>query len=235
MSMIEVRKASNPRRELVREELLTRAAEVFEAKGFAQTRLEDIALALNLKRSALYYYFQTKNDILRALVEQYAENVASKMEEIAANHPGTYADKLRALLSSSILDRMEGGARFRALDGVGAEMPEDIKKSFAHARRRILDIYVATIRDGMDAGEFRSLDPGVAALAVLGVANWTSWWYRPNGRQEPQELARTLIDIAIQGLVPSEADRAQRRSATEIIGFIENDLAELRRLTDRQN
>lgn len=233
--MNDVTKSKNPRRELVREEILTKAAEVFEQKGFAQTRIEDIASALDLKRSALYYYFKTKNDILHALVEDYVESKAREMEELVVNHTGSPIEKLRALLSTSILNRTLGGARVRALDGVGAEMPAETKTAFEHARRKILDLHIQVIRQGMDAGDFRSIDPRIAALAVLGVASWTSWWYSPGGRRDPQEIAQILVDIAINGLVRSELDRAQGKSPGEIIALIQKDLAELGQAISSEN
>lgn len=229
LAMNETKKTKSPRRELVREEILTKAAEVFEQRGFTQTRIEDIARALDLKRSALYYYFKTKSDILHALVEDYVESKAREMEELLTNNSSSPSEKLRALLSASILTRTSGGARVRALDSVGTEMPSETKAAFKHARRKILDLHVQVIREGMEAGEFRSIDPRVAALAVLGVVNWISWWYSPTGRHDPPELAQVLVDIAINGLIRSELDRAQGKSPTEIIALIHKDLAELQR------
>jgi hypothetical protein len=64
-------------------------------------------------------------------------------------------------------------------------------------------------------------------MAVLGIANWTSWWYSPGGRLGPTELAETLIDIAISGLRRTDLDRAQGRPLKDIIAFIRRDLSEV--------
>ena len=228
---VEVKQEStSPRRELVREELLTKAAEVFEQKGFAQTRVEDIAKALGLKRSALYYYFETKNDIARALVEEYLSRKASDFGEIVSASAGSPTEKLRALLTEQILNRTtDGGARARALNKMGPEIPGELKAALQDGRRKIRDIYVKVIRDGIDAGEFRQVDPKIAALAVLGVANWTSWWYSPGGRLEPGALAETLVEIAIGGLRRIDDRRARSRSSKEIVADIGRDLVELER------
>lgn len=225
--MTEVQSA--PRHQLVRDEILTKAAEVFEQRGFAQTRLEDIASVLSLKRSAIYYYFKTKNDILHALVEDYADRKAREMEELVMSHQGSAAEKLHMLLSASILNRTVEGPRVRALDTVATEMPPETKAAFEQARRRILNLHVDVIRDGIERGELRAVDPTMAALAVLGVANWTSWWYSPTGRQQPEQLSRSLVDIAINGLARSEIDRSQGQQPLQIIDLIQRDLVELRR------
>jgi AcrR family transcriptional regulator len=226
--MNDARETNSPRRELVREELLTKAAEVFEQKGFAQSRIEDIAKALGLKRSALYYYFETKNDIARALVEDYVSVKTRELEELISSSSGSPTEKLRALLTEQILNRtLGGGARARALNKMGPEMPDETRAALQSSRRRIRDLYVQVIREGVEAGEFRQVDARIAALAVIGIANWTSWWYSPTGRLDPKELAETLVDIAINGLRRTDVDRAQGRSAKEIINYIKRDLSEL--------
>ena len=223
---------TTPRRELIRQEFLTKAAEVFEKKGFSQTRIHDVAQALELSRSALYHYFKSKDEILEALVEEHTEQAAERMEEFVATQPGSPVEKLRALLSRSILDRMSGGARLRVLEQLAADMPPKIKQHFERARRRILDLHAKLIEEGIATAELRAVEPRTAALAILGIAGWTSWWYSPTGRKSPQELADLLVDIAINGLAQSSVDQAKGGSSKQIIKSIRRDLAELERLAE---
>lgn len=223
---------TTPRRELIRQEFLTKAAEVFEKKGFAQTTIYDVAQALELSRSALYHYFKSKDEILSALVNEHTERVAERMEKLVKDHPGSAAAALRALLSDSILGRLSGGARLRVLDQLAAEMPPKIKEHFERERRRILDIFTKLIQEGITASELRPVDPRIAALAVLGVASWTSWWYSPTGRKSPQELVDVLVDLAINGLAQPESDRAKSGSPKQLIKSIRRNLADLERLSD---
>src|SRR5205823_1414823 len=62
----------NVRNQLVREKLIDTAAELFVANGYRQTSINDIAHTLGLRRSSVYHYFQNKEQILEALVEQEA-------------------------------------------------------------------------------------------------------------------------------------------------------------------
>ena len=193
--------ADNPRKLLVRQELLTKAAEVFELKGFAQTRIQDIAEAMDLSRSALYHYFQSKDEILSALVEEHTSRRAGEMAVIARDTTKLAAERLRLALHQTILERLTGGPRLRVLDRLAVEMPPDLLAQFDRGRRRILNLYVQIIDNGVKSGEFRPLDPSITALAVLGIASWTSWWYSPKGSRKPEELAGLLVDIAVNGLL----------------------------------
>lgn len=219
------------RKELVRDEVLNQAAIVFERKGFAQSRIEDIAEALELKRSALYYYFRTKNDILRALVEDFVENKARELDQVVKSHEGTSTEKLRTILAMSIRFRTEGGSRLRALDSVWNEMPQDIKADFNSSRRKILNIHTELVREGIAAGEFREMDPRLGALSVLGISNWTSWWYNAKGEYSVDHVVEQLVNVAINGLrAPSTSGTDDATTVGEAIASLERDLANLKSL-----
>jgi hypothetical protein len=56
------------------------------------------------------------------------------------------------------------------------------------------------IKAGAEDGEFACEDPRLAAKALLGVANWTVTWFRPNGRLSAGEIARVNADLLLNGL-----------------------------------
>jgi AcrR family transcriptional regulator len=224
---------TTPRKELVREEFLTRAADVFERKGYAQTTIQDVAQALELSRSALYHYFRSKDEILEALVLEHTEHAAEQMEQRLARRDGSPSEQLRELLSNSINGRMTGGARLRVLDQLAAEMPADIKQKFDHGRRRVLDLYTRLIQKGIDAGELRPLDARTAALAILGIASWTSWWYSPAGRKSPEELAGLLVDIAFNGISQPVGSAKAAPNPRELLRSLKRDIAQLEKLIDQ--
>jgi AcrR family transcriptional regulator len=214
------------RKELVREEILTKAADVFEKKGYAQTTILDVAQALELSRSSLYHYFKSKDEILEALVLEHTERAAEQMEEKLARRDGSPSDRLKELLSSSINGRMTRGARLRVLDQLAAEMPAEIKQKFDHGRRRVLDLYTRLIQNGIDAGELRPVDARTAALAILGIASWTSWWYSPAGRKSPEELAEVLIDIAFHGITQPQG-AAGHQSPMDVLRSLKRHVSQL--------
>ena len=195
-----MRPETNPRKLLVREQLLTKAAEIFQVQGFAQTRIQDIAEALSLSRSALYHYFASKEEILAALISEHAERRAGEISALALDRKMPAADRLRTALRTTIIERLTGGPRVRTLDQLAPEMPPQLRQMFDRSRRQILELYTSLIEEGIDNGEFRPIDARVAAFAVLGIASWTSWWYSPNGSKSPEYLADILVDIGIAGL-----------------------------------
>src|ERR1044072_1683622 len=81
--------ASNPRKDLVLEHLLNKAAELFLQRGYANPRMQDIADSMQMSRSSLYYYFENKEQVLRALTEgdvQGATDTDRKSTRLNSSH-----------------------------------------------------------------------------------------------------------------------------------------------------
>ena len=66
------------------------------------------------------------------------------------------------------------------------------------------------IEGGIRAGEFGDTDPKITAFAVIGMSNWTAWWYAPNGRSTPDEIARCMTDLVLGGVLRAKASTNTR-------------------------
>jgi len=217
--------ATNPRKELVREQLIDIAAKMFDEKGYAQTGMADIAQAIGLGRSAVYHYFRNKEEILAALVEAEALTPSHQLQELIDDKNLTASERLRRAVTDGIVRRLSSGSRFIFFSRLEAQIPEHMGALYNQSRRQIYDFYVRCIVDGIQAGEFRDVDPKIAAFAVIGAANWTSRWYSPSGPKTPREIAEIIADIVMQGLrKPSAANgdvAAMRSTIQSLRGQIE--------------
>jgi len=68
-----------------RNEILDAADELFGQQGFDGTSTNDILQKVGIARGTLYYHFKSKEDIMDALIERYAERILGAAKEIAAN------------------------------------------------------------------------------------------------------------------------------------------------------
>ena len=221
----ESRGGTNPRKELVREQLMDIAAQLFDSKGYAQTSINDIAQAIGLGRSAVYHYFRNKEEILAALVEAEALTPSHQLQELN-DEPGlTPGERLRRAIVDGIKRRLAPGSRFIAISRLEAQIPDELGPLYNQGRRDIYDFYVRCISEGVTSGEFRPVDPKIAAFAVIGMANWTSRWYAPSGPRSPQEIGEIIADIALNGLI------ARDNTVLDIWG-IQNAIQVLREQTD---
>lgn len=199
-SVAEPRNGTNPRRELVREQLIDIAAQLFDSKGYAQTSINDIARAIGLGRSAVYHYFRNKEEILAALVEAEALTPSHRLQDLMGQSDLSPTERLRQAIVDGIARRLSAGSRFLLIARLEAQIPDELGPSYNKGRRDIYNFYVRCISEGIEAGEFRPVDPKIAAFAVIGMANWTSRWYSPSGPRTPQEIGEMIADLALHGL-----------------------------------
>lgn len=190
--------SSGPRADRKRAEILRRAAEVFRRKGFRGAGMREIATGLGLAPGALYYYFESKEDLLHACQRLSLERLLRSASEIAAD-AATPAEKLRRLVLahlSHVLGELGGSfahVEFHALPD--AQLAEVVGWRDTYER-----IVRGVIEDGIRAGAFRAVDGKLAALALLGALNWAAVWWRPDGPLPVAEVAGRTADLFLKGL-----------------------------------
>jgi hypothetical protein len=70
----------------------------------------------------------------------------------------------------------------------------------------------------------------MAAFALLGISNWTAWWYQVGGKLSSDEVANALVEIGLYGLVRQDGDKKDANSLGAAIERLKLDLKQLERL-----
>jgi len=195
-----------------RNEIVRRAAEVFDRQGVARTSIEDIARAVGIKREGIYYYFKSREEIVleiilpqsQALLFNLTNILRSDMdplEKLAAalrNHlssynPG-YLEMSIALREDHLYRRSE---RLRELRRVW--------KDYGDAWGRL-------VAEGQERGVFnRALDAKIAAFGILGMCNWVSRWYDRGGPMSLDDITETFYRMIAHGLAQGDLAALARR------------------------
>lgn len=198
------KRETNPRRELVREELIDIAANMFDKHGFDRVSMAMIAREVGLGRSAIYHYFSSKDDILTAIVESEALAPVGRIQQLAREPGRNPAERLRTVVADGVLRRLSFGSRFVRLSRLEAQIPDHLREGYDRSRRMIYDEHVRLIREGIEAGLFRPVDPQIAAFSIIGMANWTSRWFRADGRLTAPQVAESIADLALASVSTSD-------------------------------
>ncbi len=216
------------RRELVENEIYEQASRLFAERGFAGTSFQDIADAVGLTRPALYYYVKSKDGLLEKLVSDITEVSAADARAVAARQDLDAPGKLHMIVLTSATRHTAHPARFQLLIRSEAELPPPLAKAHAKAQRAVLKALASVIEEGISTGLFRPVDARVAALGVLGMVNWISWWFRPGGRDSAAAVAGQLADMAVNSLKSGNSRRPEDPGA--IVELLREDLMYLERL-----
>ena len=149
------------RQEVARDRILESAAEVFGAKGYSATSFKDIADALDLTRTALYYYFDSKEEILHALVEEDAQVVAKLLRDIRVQQGGAVLQRLQQSVEVFVSWVLRRRNIFILMESIAREFPSKITSIQENAKRQVLQEFIDLISEGMEKGSFVTEDPSL--------------------------------------------------------------------------
>jgi AcrR family transcriptional regulator len=187
-------------------EILKSAAAAFRRQGYHGTSVDDIAQALRMTKGSLYYYFKSKEEILYVCHDYTLDLLLLKLKEIQSTVQSP-ADRLRAVVVAFvelITEEMHGTAAVTLdLEVLSAPLRRKIvakRDRFDHGVRRI-------VRDGIEQGIFRRVDPKFATLALMGSINWIPRWYDPRGKSDPASIGAAFADYLVGGLLRGSAGR----------------------------
>jgi AcrR family transcriptional regulator len=171
---------------------------MFRERGFAETGMRDIATAADLSPANLYHYFKGKDEILfycqdRAL-DRMLDAVAAARR--SANPPAVRLESILQTHILTMLDEVEGATAHLQVDALAPPLRAQIVRKrdrYERAIRRMLT-------DGARSGAFVAGDAALVTRAMLGALNWSVTWYRPDGAQRPEPIAREMSAFLVRGV-----------------------------------
>jgi AcrR family transcriptional regulator len=178
--------------------ILRAAAGVFRDRGFADTGMREIAAAADLSTANLYYYFNSKADILYFCQDHSASRMLETARRLQRRRL-TPSQRLRGVIGAHLvcmLDELDGAAAHTEVDA----LPPALRKRIVAKRDRYERAVRRIVAEGIRSGAFRRTDPTLATRAILGALNWTTRWYRPGGKLAPQDVALVFADYLVRGL-----------------------------------
>ena len=197
-------------------ELLDAALEVFVERGYAATRLDDVARRAGVTKGAMYLYFENKEALFKAMVrERIVGNIAAS-EQILAEHEGTARELLVILLNrwwERVVEGPTSGMAKLVMGEVG-NFPDLARFYHDEVINRSMKLFEHALRLGMARGEFRRIDPAMAVrLAVapmLVAALWRHTFMKcvESEQFEPRRYFDAHVEIFLAGLTEPAPGRS---------------------------
>lgn len=189
-----------------RSDILAAARRAFSARGFAATRMEDIAKGAGISKAALYLQFPSKEALFQTTTIEVIEAM------MPHGTPVTFGDVpaenlLRSLIEAFTARMGESEMAFvpRVIIGEGINFPELARFYYENAVSRGMGVIEAIIRHGMARGEFACAEPAHACRSVIGGILVAAMWkhvFEPVGAipVDVDTMARAHADTLILGL-----------------------------------
>jgi AcrR family transcriptional regulator len=191
-------------------EILAAALSLFVEKGFAATRLDDVAARAGLSKAAIYLYFEDKMALFQGVIRQTVTSNFGTVEALAKTHHGPVAELLPRLLEF-IASRIEDTplpSIAKLVIGESRAFPEIGRFYLDEVIGRGLPLFESLIARGIAQGEFRKVDPGLTVRSLIGPMLLAGVWktvFEPIGgkKLDARALARHHADLMLHALRPS--------------------------------
>ena len=188
-------------------ELTAAALELFVEKGFAATRLEDVAARAGVSKGTLYLYFDSKEELFKAVIQSAVVPVLDQGEQVFETFDGTASDLLRELVTG-----WWGLFGSRPLSGIpklmiseASNFPEIARYYHDNVIVRGKRIFTRALELGVARGEFRPVDPDYAVQVLLGPLILKVLWRHSFAPCMPKDLdperyLAMCVDVFVDGV-----------------------------------
>jgi len=193
-------------------EIVQAALAVFAEKGFAAAKLDDIARRAGVSKGALYLYFETKEDIFRAVVSQAIAPNVGAVKAMAAAHPGPLADLLRGVTGhvAGVVQSTPLGGVLKMVVGESGNFPEIARVWHDELVSQALGAVTAAIAAAQARGEVKPGDPRIYGLQLISPMLVSVLWretFVPVGA-EPFDIPAVMaqhVDTLLCGMLTEGA------------------------------
>ena len=183
-----------------RQEVMDVAARIFSEKGYEATSIQEIAEEVGILKGSLYYYIETKEDLLFGVIKAAYDAALGVVRELERRDGGAL-ELIEALVYRHAevfaATQVQSSVFFKEFRALSADRQKEIREAG--------DIYSrflrSQIRRGQDAGEIDpEINPRLAAIGIIGMMNSMAFWYRPDGPATAEQIGSEFSRLVIGGL-----------------------------------
>ncbi len=189
---------------LTEEEQERRRKEIFDAslqlileKGFNETSMREIARAANIGKSTLYDYYKSKDEILISYFEDEIEKLTDRAQEIIQQDHGV-TEKLKRIMLMHMRYLVENKHTFLKLSVEVQRLSLESQEKIQAKRHAYQDMLRTLVEEGIRDGEFRAVNPLLAARSIFNLLATAVFTSRPTGT--PEEMLEDVLDIFFAGI-----------------------------------
>jgi TetR/AcrR family transcriptional regulator, cholesterol catabolism regulator len=199
------------------EHILRHAAQIFAERGFEGASIRDISRASGVSLAGLYYYFDSKQELLYLIQNATFSRVLDSVR-VRLNGVHEPVARLRVLVQNHIEYFLSHPHEMKVLSHEDEALEQPYYEKVAAIKRR----YYALAREIFDALAADGLAPGVntrlAVLSLFGMMNWVYKWHNAKVDPDSTELTEAIVGLFLYGVLPrASEDKALDLAATPVI------------------
>lgn len=183
--------------ESARGKLLQTAAHLFRNKGYERTTVRDLASAVGIQSGSIFHHFKSKDDILRAVMQETIHyNTALMRAELA--EAGNVRERVLALIRCELQSIMGGSGEAMAVLVYEWRSLSAQGQAAVLALRDIYEqIWLQVLGEAKEAGFIKG-DVFITRRFLTGALSWTTTWFRAEGSMTLEQLAQEALLLVLK-------------------------------------
>lgn len=196
--------------QLKRDRIVAAALDLFDARGYVNTTLDDLAAHLSVSKPFIYAHFRSKGELLAVICTQ---GIAISMAVIdcALATPGAVPERLARFAHDFVLAVLASQKHVAIYAREETSLDASDREAIRKLRKEFDRKLVVLLDEGVARGELQLVETPITALAVGGIVSWASTWFRDSGRLPQEQVAQTLstLVMAMAGVAPQHGSTPQ--------------------------
>lgn len=194
-------------------EIIETAAGVFHERGYDAGSLEDVAAELDLRKASLYYYVDSKAQLLYLIFDRALSLALSRLDELA--RIADPSERLAALLAHQVSIVGSERSLFTVFFESRPRLDADYEERIHEKERQYFRHYVDAVSLAVEAGVLPEVNPRYGAQALLGMSSWVYKWIDPavdDWAKVASDFATLLVKVTVpvEGLSSADMLRLSR-------------------------
>jgi AcrR family transcriptional regulator len=207
-------------------ELMAAALDLFVERGYAATRLDDVAARAGVSKGTLYLYFSSKEELFKAVIRSGIVPLIERGERLLEAHKGSAANLLREIVFSwweSVGNTKLGGIP-KLMFSECRNFPEIGKFYYDEVISRGHRLMQSVLETGMTSGEFRAMDANYAMRLILAPMVFLLLWrhsfdFCDSKHIDADRYLEQHLDMITNGLVPRGRDQSIGAQTAKVISM----------------
>jgi TetR/AcrR family transcriptional regulator, cholesterol catabolism regulator len=184
-----------------RQRILDAAARALAVHGYSEAKLSDIAQEAGTHAGSLYYYFSSREDLVKEVLVTSLDRISSFSDSLDT---AQFSPLERVLAFMRLLVEQTlapDDHYFRAYLRNGNQVPEAIHSVLQARRHQMRHTLAGLIEKAQEVGQIsKRADATIAAQFLIGATNWVNIWYEPAGPHSIDKIVVDFVALALNGL-----------------------------------
>jgi AcrR family transcriptional regulator len=183
------------------QEVIEKAVDLFNRQGYSATSVEDVAAALGILKGSLYYYIDSKEDLLFEIVNEVHQEVRRIFSDALKRIDLPAVERLALYVRSQATYNAENVAKISVYYNDLHSLSKQHLKDIRRRQREHFNALIALLNEVKKEGRMKkSLDSTLAARTILAVVISIYTWYRPADPASVSQLADVCVGFVIGGI-----------------------------------